>query len=277
MVQEESITRSLPSVSVVVPNLNQGHFLEEALLSIINQPNLDIRIAVMDAGSNDDSLSIIKKYEQHITYWRSHPDSGQAAAINEGVMKLAPSDYVCWLNADDTYLEHGLIKMVEYLERNKQCAAVYTQAYITDSNNHILSEYPTVNFSVKQLSNSCMICQPATLIRHSAWENSKGINASLHMCMDYDLWWRLLEQGEIGYLSDFTACSRDHEGTKTRNNKEQHYKEAFSLLKKHNGYVPWSWCISRVIETQIERRSTFSKIRIRLKAAYYFLRFKYIM
>ncbi|OAS20743.1 hypothetical protein A8708_18350 [Paenibacillus oryzisoli] len=270
------MTRSLPSVSVVVPNLNQGHFLEEALLSIISQPNLDIRIAVMDAGSTDGSLSIIKKYEQHITHWRSHPDNGQAAAINEGVKILPPSDYVCWLNADDTYLEHGLIKMVEYLEINKQCAAVYSQAYITDSNNHILSEYPTVNFSVKQLSRSCIICQPATLIRQSAWENSNGINASLHMCMDYDLWWRLLKQGEIGYLDVFTACSRDHEGTKTRNNKEQHYKEAFNLLKKHNGYVPWSWCMSRVIETQIERRNIFSKIGIKLKAAYYFLGFKYI-
>ncbi|GGI46240.1 hypothetical protein GCM10008018_16130 [Paenibacillus marchantiophytorum] len=274
MVQEESVTTLLPSISVVVPNLNQGQFLEEALLSIINQSDLDIRIAVMDAGSTDNSLAIIKKYEQHISFWRSHPDNGQAAAINEGVQKLPPSDYVCWLNADDTYLASGLTKMAEYLELNKHCSVVYTQAYITDSTNQIVNEYPTIDFSISNLSNYCIICQPATLIRSNAWGNVNGIDASLHMCMDYDLWWRLLRQGKIGYLHEFTASSRDHEGTKTRNNKERHYIEAFKLLKKHIGYVPWSWCMSMVIETKIINRDLTSKIRIRLRAAYEYLRNK---
>src|SRR5690606_17794486 len=108
MEQQNDVKSQRPSVSVVVPNLNQGRFLEQAIQSIISQPGLYIRIAVMDAGSQDESVSIIKKYESQLTYWRSSPDNGQAAAINEGVKKLPPSDYVCWLNADDVFLESGL-------------------------------------------------------------------------------------------------------------------------------------------------------------------------
>lgn len=84
----ERLTDSKPTVAVVVPNLNQGSYLEEALVSIISQDGIDIYLAVLDAGSSDNSRSIINKYEKYIHYWRSHQDDGQAAAINEGVFNL---------------------------------------------------------------------------------------------------------------------------------------------------------------------------------------------
>ncbi|MDB5054928.1 MAG: hypothetical protein JWM44_2978 [Bacilli bacterium] len=275
MAQDELINKRKPSVSVIVPNLNQGHFLEQAIQSIIYQPDLDIRIALMDAGSTDQSLSIIKKYEHHLTYWRSYPDGGQAAAINEGVQKLQSADYICWLNADDVFVENGLTKMVDFLEQNKHYVTAYAKAYITDSDNNILSHYPTEEFSIKRLSSHCIICQPATLIRTSAWNNINGVDASFYMCMDYDLWWRLLTQGQIGYLNDFTASSRDHEGTKTRNNKNKHFNEAFALLKKHIGYVPWNWCVSMVYETKLSIKTPFRKVVTRLIASYIYLINKY--
>jgi GT2 family glycosyltransferase len=260
-----------PSVSVIVPNLNQGHFLEQALQSIISQSDLDIRIAVMDAGSSDGSLAIIKNYEMHLTYWRSHPDNGQAAAINEGMQKLPPSDYVCWLNADDVFLENGLTEMVEYLEEHRSCVSVYSKAYITDVNNDILCEYPTEKFSINGLARQCFICQPATLIRSNAWLEVDGVDPAYHMCMDYDLWWRLHKKGEIGYLDHFTACSRDHEGTKTRNNKEKHFQETFKLLKTHFGFVPFHWCVSMIRETKLNKNMLFPRVLSNLIGAYVYV------
>lgn len=268
-----AITDKLPSVCVVVPNLNQGQYLEFALLSIINQPNLDIHIAVMDAGSTDMSIDIIKKYSSYISFWRSHPDSGQAAAINEGVISLPQADYVCWLNADDTFLENGLTQLVIFMETNKSFSAVYSNAYITDAKNEIIGVYPTQPFSIKGLAHHCFICQPATLIRTTCWKEVNGVNSELYMCMDYDLWWRISKKGQLGYLSEFTACSRDHEDTKTRNNKNRHFDEAFSILKEQYGRVPWNWCITRVIETTNKKNSFYHKIKTRIKALFFYLRY----
>lgn len=241
---EEIKKQRLPTVSVVVPNLNQGLFLEQAIESILSQPGIDIRIAVMDAGSQDNSLTVIKKYESKLKFWRSGPDGGQASAINEGMQKLPPSDYVCWLNADDTFFETGLAEMVQFLEEHPENAAVYAKAYITDENNEIVRPYCTEPFSAERLAYHCFICQPATLIRYEAWNQVKGLDSSFHMCLDYDFWWRLSKIGSIGYLEEFSACSRDHEGTKTNNNQHTHFKEAFLLLKNHYGHVPLNWCLA---------------------------------
>ncbi|NOU92967.1 glycosyltransferase [Paenibacillus sp. LMG 31456] len=260
-----------PTVAIVIPNLNQGHFLEQAIQSIMKQSSLELFIAVMDAGSTDDSLSIIRKYSNYITYWRSHPDEGQAAAINEGIVNLPATDYVCWLNADDVFLENGLTTMAKHLEENNKCVAVYANAYITDSHNQIISYYPTEKFSVEGLAQSCFICQPATLIRSGAWNDVYGVDTSFHMCMDYDLWWRLSKIGCIDHIDSFTACSRDHEGTKTNNNKEKHYKEAFKLLKKHIGYVPLHWCVSMIREIKFKNTSVVTKIISKLAGGYLYL------
>lgn len=240
--------KKIPSVAIVIPNLNQGRFLKDALDSIINHKNLELHIAVMDAGSLDDSKDIIFLYSSHLDYWQSEPDGGQANAINIGVKKLPPTDYICWLNADDTFMENGLNLMVDFLERYDDYLAVYSKGYITDINNRIISEYPTEDFSLSRLAHHCFICQPATLIRRSVWDKIDGLNPDFHMCMDYELWWRILKKGNIGYMKEFTACSRDHEETKSRNNKFQHFNEAFLLLKQHNGYVPWHWSRSYGIE-----------------------------
>lgn len=263
---------NLPSVCVVIPNLNQGKYLEFALLSVINQPSLDIHIAVMDAGSKDISLEIIRKYNSRLSFWRSHPDAGQAAAINEGINCLPRADYVCWLNADDTFLDNGLTKLVDFMETDKSLSAVYSNAYITDTDNKIIGVYPTQPFSINDLAHHCFICQPATLIRMTCWEKVNGVNSDFYMCMDYDLWWRISKEGPIGYLPVFTACSRDHEDTKTRNNKNRHFKEAFFILKKHYGKVPWNWCLTRVKETTNKENIFFHKFLSRLQASYFYFR-----
>src|SRR5207247_1397187 len=76
-----------------------------------------------------------------------------------------------------------------------------------------------------------------------AWDAVGGLDEGLHMCLDYDLWWRLSRLGPIAFLDELVACSRDHEDTKTRGHQDRLYEEAFAVLRRHLGYVPWRWCL----------------------------------
>ncbi len=250
-----------PVVGIVVPNLNQGRFLKDALDSILSQHHVDIQIALMDAGSTDNSIELIKKYKKHFTYWRSHPDRGQAAAINEGIKRFKGVDYVGWLNADDILLDDGLKKMVHILMDDPTAVAVFGKGYIIDEKTNRISTYPTESFISQTFSHRCTICQPASLIKHFAWKKIGGLNEELDMCMDYDMWWRLSKIGQIKYLPEFVACSRDYCTTKTRTRKSENIDEAIQVVKRHYGYVPWNWFIAKstmLINSFVSSESIFS-------------------
>lgn len=235
------------TISIVLPNLDQGRYLAQALDSVFAQAAveaMDLRVAVMDARSRDNSLSVIRRYEGRLTYWRSDSDRGQAAAINEGIERLQGADYVGWLNADDLLLPDALRKMAGHLERHSDCVAVFGRAHIIDDGGRVTGEFPTRPFRRRHLARTSIICQPASLIRQSAWKAVGGLDESLHMCLDYDLWWKLAKLGSIGFLDEFVACSRDHAATKTRKQGDRLYPEAFQVLQRHLGYVPWRWCLS---------------------------------
>jgi GT2 family glycosyltransferase len=231
-------------IAMAIPNYNQGRFLAGALDSVLDQSWVEVNVAVLDGGSTDDSVTVIHRYQDRLAYWRSHPDRGQAAAINEGLARLCRADYMGWLNADDVLMPGSLHRMVAYLENHPQCVAVFGKAYIIDEAGHAVGAYPTKPFHRQRLARTCTICQPASLIRGSAWVTVGGLDESLHICLDYDLWWRLAAVGPIGFLEEFVACSRDHGATKTRTQHDLLYREAFMVLQRHLGYVPWRWCLS---------------------------------
>ena len=104
-------------LSIVVPSYNQGKYLEEALLSVISQHRNDVELIVMDGGSTDNSVEIIKKYRNNIAYWQSKKDKGQSDAINEG-FRIAKGEYVTWLNSDDILVNGALDLIIATIDRN---------------------------------------------------------------------------------------------------------------------------------------------------------------
>ena len=100
-------------------------------------------------------------------------------------------------------------------------------------------------FNERRLAIRCIISQPATLIGRSAWEMVGGVDPTLHMAMDYDLWWRLYKSvGPLEFIDDFIAVNREHENTKTKTRRRQHYQEAVQVVHKHNGRVPMKWWLA---------------------------------
>jgi GT2 family glycosyltransferase len=242
-------------VAIAVPNLNQGRFLDAALDSL-RQSGVDVAIALVDAGSTDDSRAIIERRQRagELIYARSHADTGQTAAINEGVAeatrRAADVRYVGWLNADDLILPGAFATLVRALEAHPEWSAVAGRAHCVSESGGVIDEIATSPFSIDSFSHACTICQPATLIRREAWEAIGGLDASLQMCFDYDLWWRLARIGTIGYVPELIAASRDHAATKTRQRREEYFREAIALVRRETGGVPWHWCISEALEHQ---------------------------
>lgn len=233
-----------PLVTIAVPSFNQGRYLDEALTSIFSQ-GVPVEVYVLDGGSSDNSIEIIKKWSHRLAGWRSHADDGQGAAINEGITQ-GNAPYVCWLNSDDWYLPGGLKKLINELETNTEAPAAYGRARNVIQRSGKQFPVWVEPFSERRLALRCIISQPATLIRRSAWIAVGGVDKSLHMAMDYDLWWKLFKlAGPLKFLDDFVAVNRDHEDTKTNTKRRLHYFEAMQIIRKYHGSVPLKWWLAQ--------------------------------
>lgn len=233
-----------PLVTIAVPSFNQGRFLNDALTSIFQQ-DVPAEVFVVDGGSTDNSLDVIRKWEHRLDGWRSHADDGQAAAINEGIAQ-GSAPYVCWLNSDDWFLPGGLTKLLDELEKYPDTPAVYGRSWnMVEKSGR---RYPVwvEPFNEHRMALRCIISQPATLIRRSAWEAVGGLDLKLHMAMDYDLWWRLFKSaGPPQFIDEFIAVNREHEDTKTKTQRRRHYQEAMQVVRKHYGRVPLKWWLAQ--------------------------------
>jgi glycosyltransferase involved in cell wall biosynthesis len=233
-----------PLVTIAVPSFNQGRFLDDALTSIFQQ-EIPVEVFVMDGGSTDNSVDVIRKWEHRLCGWRSHADKGQAAAINEAIAQ-GRAPYVCWLNSDDWFLPSGLCKLLDELTIHPDAPAVYGRSWNVVQYSGKRTPVWVEPFHERRLALRCIVSQPATLIRRSAWEVVGGVDVTLHMAMDYDLWWRLYAQcGPLQFLDDFVAVNRDHKATKTKTMRRRHYQEAMAVVRKHYGSVPLKWWLAQ--------------------------------
>ena len=233
-----------PLVTVAVPSFNQGRYLEQALASIFEQ-GVPVEVFVADGGSTDGSIEVIERWRGRLAGARSHPDDGQAAAVNESIAKGA-APYVCWLNSDDYWLPGGLRRLVEALETATAAPMAYGRTYSHVERSGAMKPMFVRPFSESWMAQLCIVSQPGTLVRRAAWEAVGGLDPSLHMAMDYDLWWRLYRAaGTPRFVDAFVAVNREHAGTKTATQRRLHYREAMAVVRKHHGRVPLKWWLAQ--------------------------------
>lgn len=233
-------------VGVVVPSFNQGKYIERTLKSIIeNKKHILIDLVVIDGGSSDDTVSIIKKYEHEILYWQSQKDQGQSDAINKGMEYTIDCDYVMWLNSDDEYeSEYSVVNIVQYAE-SKNAAVCYGKSYLIDEKGKKIAQYPTERFDKDRLRYHCYISQPSVLIKRDVWYEVSGVNPNLQMCMDYELWIKLSMKYNFEYIESPIGNTRIYGETKTSLNQKRHLDEAICIIDKYYGSVPLHWLVSK--------------------------------
>lgn len=235
-------------IGIVIPSYNQGKYIEAALKSVIaNKRNADIQIAVMDGGSKDETISIIRKYESELTFWCSEADAGQADAINKGIQVLSECHYYMWLNSDDIYENEYAVQLIaDYAEKNHY-EVCYGLSHFVNENGETIGEYPVETYSKEALGDRCYLSQPSVLFSKAAYLRVGPINADLKMCLDYEYWIRLSKEYTFGYIPEYIGCTRMYSETKTATMQQQHLKEAFQILMKYYGDVPMQWVVTKYL------------------------------
>jgi len=217
-----------------------GTYIEETIASVLAQDYPNVEYIVMDAGSTDDTLSILRKYEGRLQY-TAQSDGGTADAINQGFARSHGS-ILAFLNADDTYLPGAISTAVSALLAEPKFAVVYGDADWVNERGEFLGHYPTVPFDRQRFEGGeCFICQPAAFFTREAFEATGGMNAKLQFCFDYDLWIRMSWRFKLRKIDGLLATSRLHATNKTLGSPRSNTREVIGMLARRFGYVPPFW------------------------------------
>jgi glycosyltransferase involved in cell wall biosynthesis len=226
-----------PLVSVVTPSYNQGQFIEETIESVLCQDYPHIEHIVIDGGSTDNTLDILKKYSGKIK-WVSEKDEGQSDAVNKG-FKMAQGEILGWVNSDDIYLPGAVGKVVDYFNANPEMKVVHGRGYYTGEDGSIIRPYFSDPDVKKSLSEAFNICQPAMFINRQVIDKVGSIDKSLHYCMDYDLVIRISREYDIGFLDEYLANSRLYRGNKSSSYQDMH-NEVAAAQRKYFGKISFN-------------------------------------
>jgi glycosyltransferase involved in cell wall biosynthesis len=246
-------------VTIVTPCLNSERFLEQTILSVLEQDYPRIEFIVMDGGSTDGSLGILRKYERRLR-WESAPDNGTADAVNRG-FALGKGEILGFLNADDRYRPNAVSAAVRCLRENPDAAAVYGDAWWIDENDARIGLYPVHNFDRALLERECFICQPASFLRRQSFENTGGLDPAFPLTFDYEFWLRLTRTYPVRRMDATLADSRMHQANKTLGQREGVFRETFQVLKRDCGYVPFQWIYAYLCYRADARDQFFEPLR----------------
>jgi glycosyltransferase involved in cell wall biosynthesis len=243
-----------PLVSVVTPCYNMADYLREALDSIFAQDYPNLEVIVVDGGSTDSTLDLLRSYGSRLR-WISGADRGPSDAASKG-FAMASGEIFVWLNADDSFLPGAIRTAVDFLVGHPETDVVYGEGWWIDEHGDRIERYPTLPFDARALERDCFICQPAAFIRAAAYRRVP-LDPEINRSFDYDLWIRMAKaEMRFDSIGDYLANSRMHRGSKTLYEREEVFQASISLLARHYGYVPMSWVFGYTA-WRLDRRDQF--------------------
>lgn len=218
-----------PLVSIVTPSFNQAAYLEQTLCSVLDQGYPNLQYIVVDGGSTDGSVEIIKKYAHHLTWWVSEKDSGQAEAINKGFARCK-GEIVAWLNSDDLYLNQSIQSVVEVFAVHPDAAMVFGDVLAIDQSGKSINLMRFDDWGLEDLMQFKIISQPGVYIRRSALEKAGFLDQSYHYMLDTHLWLKVAQHGAMIYSRQTWAAARYHETAKNISQPVGFGKEAYRIV-----------------------------------------------
>jgi glycosyltransferase involved in cell wall biosynthesis len=229
---------NIPRLSIVIPTLNQGETIEHTLLSIIHQDYTNFEIIVVDGGSSDNTYEIISKYQAWISYYISGQDSGQSNALNIG-FRLATGDIYAWINSDDYYLPLAFSRVSKIFLSNKDVNLVVGAGDVITKDckflKHISPMLMNSNNVIKWL-NGEWIMQQSCFWSSDLWHRTGGVDESLKLLMDFDLWFKFSKYARSYILNESLAVMRYYPEIKTVSLKDYVTMEAAYVFAKNGKF-----------------------------------------
>ncbi|MFM7024380.1 MAG: glycosyltransferase family 2 protein [Flavobacteriales bacterium] len=229
--------REALKISIITPSYNQGRYIEETIRSVVDQNYPNLEYIIMDGGSKDNTVEVIKKYADKITYWESKKDKGQSDAINKG-LKKASGDIVAWLNSDDMYTENALQRVADIFAKNPDVDIVYGNVWQFYPKGKT-EKHINKKFNPKQFLTGVNMHQPSVFWRRKVHEEIGFLDEALYYTMDYDLWLRLFYNYKSYKTDTILSRFRCHEEAKTSNNPKgiyMDYRKCISRFFRSAGF-----------------------------------------
>jgi glycosyltransferase involved in cell wall biosynthesis len=236
-----------PLVSIVTPSLNQGRYIREALESVRLQTYAPIEHIVVDAASTDGTLDILGGYAS--VRWTAEPDRGQSHALNKG-FATAGGEIFGWLNADDAYEPYAVAEAVGALGASGAGLVYADVTRVNDDrvNPRRIRSRPTWDVW-NEVNDGCGVYSPSVFFSREAFEAVGGLDESLHLTMDYDLWLRIGKRFGARHIDAVWSVQRIHDAAKTVQFREEFWPERLAVSRRHGGRLVSPLLIKRYIRS----------------------------
>jgi glycosyltransferase involved in cell wall biosynthesis len=247
-----------PLVSIITPSFNQARYLESTIRSALSQDYPNIEYIIVDGGSSDGSVEVIRRYSDRLAWWVSEKDRGQTDAINKGFAH-AKGEILAWLNSDDIYESNAVSEAVAYLQNWSEVGLVYGDANFIDENGRMIGRFPAAQTSYRLLRQGYVhIPQQSAFWRADLWHKVGPLDPSFYFAMDYDLWVRLAALAPVHYLPRLWASFRLHTQGKTivadarcwEEMLKVHYRDGGSWF----GVLPAKYILRKLVAPLISAR-----------------------
>ena len=237
----------LPKISIVTPVYNCVAYIEETILSVINQGYPNLEYIIMDGGSTDGTIDIINKYKDRISVIHSGPDGGQTKALIRG-FEEASGDVLCWLNGDDYYMPGVLNKVGRLFQENTSMNMVYGDYLVIDENGNLEAK-PKVSYDFHiALYSYLMIPQPSSFWRKKSYEEVGGLNPSFSYAFDWDFFLRMglealqsRQPEAIRHIHDIYSVFRLRPDSKSVNESHKFNEEREGIIIQFEKFKPYKF------------------------------------